>query len=263
MMSSMMSMMMGMMAKGKGKGKESDKASSWGSSYGPSKSSWGGGGSGGSGGQSWGPYMPAFQHVQPATEDEVEDFLAQHYVEPHAADKLRKIDRKVAKVVIMKGSMQDARDQTAVLMQRCSAMSDLKEGDWICSGCYDHQFAKNDSCRKCGTPKGRVTVASTVACHPAFDIVEPVSPEEVDAFLAEHTDIQPHAAEKLRTLDPRVQRVIIMKGSMTDARDQTAVLMQRCSAMATLKVGDWICPGCYDHQFSKNSTCRRCGAAKP
>ncbi|CAK0903238.1 unnamed protein product, partial [Prorocentrum cordatum] len=27
--------------------------------------------------------------------------------------------------------------------------------------------------------------------------------------------------------------------------------------------GDWNCPGCGDHVFAKNSTCRRCGAPKP
>jgi len=27
--------------------------------------------------------------------------------------------------------------------------------------------------------------------------------------------------------------------------------------------GDWLCPSCGDHQFSRNSSCRKCGAAKP
>jgi len=30
-----------------------------------------------------------------------------------------------------------------------------------------------------------------------------------------------------------------------------------------MKPGDWICPACSDHQFSRNSTCRRCGEPKP
>jgi len=262
----MMSMMYAMMSKGKGKGKSKGKgdsswSQSWGqSSYGPAKGSWGGGATAGA--QTWGPYMPAFRHVEAASEEELEAFLALHSVEQHAADKLRKLDRKLQKVVIMKGSMADARDPTAVLMQRCSALMTLKEGDWICSGCYDHQFAKNDSCRKCGTAKGDVAVVAEPE-NPAFEMVDPASAEELEAFLTENSEVQEHAAEKLRSLDPRIQKVIINKGSMTDARDQTAVLMQRCAAMLTLKPGDWICLGCYDHQFSKNDSCRRCGAAKP
>merc|ERR1719444_655017 len=31
--------------------------------------------------------------------------------------------------------------------------SDMRPGDWTCPNCQDHVFAKNDACRKCGTPK--------------------------------------------------------------------------------------------------------------
>merc|ERR1740123_1347847 len=30
-----------------------------------------------------------------------------------------------------------------------------------------------------------------------------------------------------------------------------------------MKPGDWNCPQCGDHQFARNVTCRKCGAAKP
>lgn len=29
----------------------------------------------------------------------------------------------------------------------------MREGDWECPGCGDHQFARNTNCRKCNTPK--------------------------------------------------------------------------------------------------------------
>ena len=34
-------------------------------------------------------------------------------------------------------------------------------------------------------------------------------------------------------------------------------------ASGTWRAGDWECPNCKDHQFSKNEKCRKCGAAKP
>mmetsp|Transcript_114317 Transcript_114317/g.330229 ORF Transcript_114317/g.330229 Transcript_114317/m.330229 type:complete len:361 (+) Transcript_114317:1-1083(+) len=254
MMMTMMKMMMSIMAEGKGKGKAS-KVSGWDSSYGPSKG-------GGGGGKGCSPYNTAFQHVQPASPQEVEAFLAMHMVEQHAADKLRSLDPRMARVVIMKGSMQDARDQTAVLMQRCTGFSTMKDGDWICPGCFDHQFAKNDICRRCGTPKTSFSLASDCS-HSAFDVIDPATSEEVNTFLAEHPNLQSHAVEKFSSMDPRMQKVVIYKGSMADARDPTAVLIQRCTAMESLQPGDWICLGCCDHQFAKNFTCRRCGAAKP
>merc|ERR1712061_26808 len=37
---------------------------------------------------------------------------------------------------------------------RTSASDDsMRDGDWLCPSCSDHQFAKNISCRKCGEPR--------------------------------------------------------------------------------------------------------------
>merc|ERR1719291_991385 len=33
--------------------------------------------------------------------------------------------------------------------------------------------------------------------------------------------------------------------------------------MAAVKPGDWTCASCGDHQFARNTACRKCGAAKP
>ncbi|CAK0879864.1 unnamed protein product [Prorocentrum cordatum] len=38
-----------------------------------------------------------------------------------------------------------------------SARDGFKPGDWTCAACGDHQFAKNESCRKCGAEKPRVS----------------------------------------------------------------------------------------------------------
>merc|ERR1711976_1030472 len=29
----------------------------------------------------------------------------------------------------------------------------MQPGDWVCPGCFDHQFARNTQCRKCSTPR--------------------------------------------------------------------------------------------------------------
>eukprot|EP00930_Biecheleria_cincta_P049224 TRINITY_DN3446_c0_g1_i1.p1 TRINITY_DN3446_c0_g1~~TRINITY_DN3446_c0_g1_i1.p1 ORF type:complete len:180 (-),score=20.97 TRINITY_DN3446_c0_g1_i1:149-688(-) len=90
----------------------------------------------------------------------------------------------------------------------------------------------------------------------------PCDPSEVEAFLATHS-VQPHAADKLRELDPRLQRVVIARGTMTDTTDQTAVLIMRCVRAQRTMPGDWICPGCNDLQFSKKVVCSKCGTPKP
>lgn len=46
------------------------------------------------------------------------------------------------------GSMEAAQQSGA----RMNPQNQHKPGDWTCSSCGDHQFARNDSCRKCGAP---------------------------------------------------------------------------------------------------------------
>jgi len=209
----------------------------------------------GKGKQRGGPYMAPAANVEPATEDDVSAFLAVHPVEPHAAQKLRSLDPKLQALALAQlGNMDDAKDKTAVLITKCTLVTSMKQGDWICPGCMDLQFAKNSTCRKCST-------ARPEAGRPTID-VPPAPVEDVEAFIAIH-EVQEHAAAKLRSLEPKLQTVVINQGSMDDARDKTAVLITRCVQMASLKEGDWICPVCMDLQFARNANCRKCQAPKP
>ena len=38
----------------------------------------------------------------------------------------------------------------------------MKIGDWMCSKCGDHQFARNEKCRQCGAPKPHATAGGEV-----------------------------------------------------------------------------------------------------
>jgi len=96
----------------------------------------------------------------PASPVEVEQFLVLNPVEPHAAEKFRKMDPKAQRLVINKGGLEGARDPTAAFIGRLSAIDKiargavvLPPGDWLCPGCGDHQFSRNDQCRRCNTPK--------------------------------------------------------------------------------------------------------------
>merc|ERR1712039_119676 len=95
------------------------------------------------------PFVAPVQHVVPASEEDISTFLASHRCEQHAIDKLLSLDPRLQRLVINKGSMTDARDQTAVLIKRCVEVTQIKEGDWVCPGCNDIQFAKNTVCRRC------------------------------------------------------------------------------------------------------------------
>jgi len=123
--------------------------------YGPMK--------GGGGSKRKVPYDSPVDAQNPASADEVETFLLLNPVDAEAEEKLRALDPKVQKLVINRGSLADARDATKCLLGRirqveqiASGTFPLKEGDWFCTMCGDHQFAKNTACRKCGNPKTEI-----------------------------------------------------------------------------------------------------------
>jgi len=235
----------------------------------------------------------AGSHLVPATQQEVFEFLSQHQIEEKAQQRFLEMDAMLQKLVINKGNMLQARDQTAVLISRITSVSKIasgqidestmKEGDWICSGCLDHQFSKNLVCRQCGTPKpqGCGFVAGGNMQQqwnggqslPDSVLNMRASPDELEMFLG-MCSVDPHAADKLRGLDPCLQAMVISKGSLAEARDQTAMLMGRISKALTLaktgmsvdpammKEGDWICSNCLEHNFGRNDMCRSCGTPK-
>lgn len=222
----------------------------------------GGGGSapsgGGKGSNRSGPYAQtnhtdALAPVQPATVGDVQAFIEMHQLDQNAIDAFRALAPKYQTLVIYKGPMLDARNQTAVLIKRCQEVQNLRPGDWVCPGCMDIQWGQNPNCRKCGH-KG------PTADH--LDKVQASNTMDVDEFLNLH-DVQDHAATKLRSMDPKLQTLIISKGPMTDVNDQTAVLLGRCKEVSSMRPGDWVCPNCLDIQWGQNPACRKCGQGGP
>jgi len=94
--------------------------------------------------------------------------------------------------------------------------------------------------------------------------------EEVEVFLAQN-NIAEKVANQFRMLAPELQKMVILRGELQTARDPTAVLVTRMrnatqgitTGNTQPQPGDWFCPGCSDHQFAKNTVCRRCGTPNP
>jgi len=79
-------------------------------------------------------------------------------------------------------------------MGGCNA--NMRPGDWICSSCQDVQFAKNEVCRKCGSPKPQV--ASNSQAFKPGDWICP-NPACQDVVFAKHD-----ACRKCGTQKPEV-----------------------------------------------------------
>jgi len=213
--------------------------------------------------------LPDFKLVVPATPVEVEQFLQLNPVEEHAMDMFRNMDSRGQRFVINRGQMSGARDATAAFIGRMKSVMNiinggaiLSPGDWLCPSCGHSVFARNNNCGKCGFER-----PESAGSHLKHTV--PATPMEVEQFLILNP-VEQHAADKFRKMDPKGQRLAINKGGLEGSRDPTAAFIGRLSQIdkivrgtLVLPPGDWICPGCGDHQFSRNETCRRCSTPKP
>jgi len=117
---------------------------------------------------------------------EVEAFIAQNPVEQHAASRLRSLPPHQQKLVLERGTLNTARDPSAVLITRIR--------DAMASG----------------------------SSGPVVTVSNP----EVEAFIQKNP-VEQHAAQKLRALTPHQQKAVMERGSLNSARDPSAVLVSR------------------------------------
>lgn len=116
-----------------------------------------------------------------------------------------------------------------------------KPGDWICPSCGDHQFARNQQCRRCNSPnpypmgQGNITFASGG-----------MQPKPGDWFCPSCNDLQ-------------FARNIQCKRCGSPNPSPT----NNTGSSFHMKPGDWLCPSCGDLQFARNAQCRKCGTANP
>lgn len=128
-----------------------------------------------------------------------------------------------------------------------------KPGDWNCPACGDLQFARNTQCRRCGTlkPDG-IGGGFQAPMGGGFQLQN--RPGDWDCpNCGDHVFAKNNVCRRCGTTKPPEAGQAMSGGQVVTGGG--FVLQNR--------PGDWNCPNCGDHVFAKNSTCRRCGAAKP
>lgn len=114
-------------------------------------------------------------------------------------------------------------------------------GDWYCSACGDLQFARNMQCRKCGAPNvmGAAQMMMGLAggcggCAPGGFQAKPM-------------------------IVGQAAKGGVFGGKMNVGGKGAAAGGMPMGGMP----GDWNCPACGDHQFARNTACRKCGTPNP
>merc|ERR1712083_1274871 len=89
-----------------------------------------------------GSLKPA-EGIDPATEEEVTDYLAEHpEFDEGAQNRLWELHPKLQKMVISKGPLRDVENPSSCLLHRCRIVSSMKSDDWICIGCMSARRKK-------------------------------------------------------------------------------------------------------------------------
>jgi predicted RNA-binding Zn-ribbon protein involved in translation (DUF1610 family) len=131
-------------------------------------------------------------------------------------------------------------------------IEEIREGDWNCPNCNNHNYATRASCRKCNAP--RPPEAGPPAPHrnrgggQQQQLQQGKNPNDWncpncgDLNYASRNECRKCGTAK--PYDPN--------------RDQ-----QSHQKRPVMKPGDWICPNCQDMNYSTRNSCRKCGTGKP
>jgi len=157
----------------------------------------------------------------------------------------------------MKGGGKGKGGAAAMMMGGKGGMGSMMMGGpapgckWCEKGeCWTHQGVGGGKGKgKSGGPTKAMIEA--LACEPATEA-------DLEVFLAQSPELEDGAIEKLKKLDPKLQRLIIEKGDMSDAKNKTAMLLSRIRRVNEMKEGEWVCPGCMELNWAKNTACHKC-----
>jgi len=135
----------------------------------------------------------------------------------------------------------------------------MRPGDWLCPICGDLQFATRSQCRKCGTgPDGmQGDLSEEGYSNGSSGFHKPTKPG--DWICPACGDLQFASRSTCRKC-----------GAAPGMQPQPMATMQGYAHSFSggkggkqMRPGDWSCPSCGDHNFAKNTLCRRCGTPSP
>eukprot|EP00928_Gymnodinium_smaydae_P052944 TRINITY_DN37060_c0_g1_i1.p2 TRINITY_DN37060_c0_g1~~TRINITY_DN37060_c0_g1_i1.p2 ORF type:complete len:315 (+),score=63.88 TRINITY_DN37060_c0_g1_i1:77-946(+) len=135
-------------------------------------------------------------------------------------------------------------------------MAPMRDGDWICSSCQNHNFASRQNCNKCAAPK-----------------------EDSEGGYGARRSKGPAPSKRASPYEQGGSRASAASSAASDGGERemkegdwvcpqcenhnfaSRVNCNRCGTLREgMKQGDWICKGCKNHNFAKRSTCNKCGS---
>jgi len=163
------------------------------------------------------------------------------------------------------------------MMAMAGQNANFKPGDWICQACGNHNFAKNETCRKCGNPRpeeggpAAMQMKLLAAAGPMAKLGDWMCPSCNDLNFARNEQCRSCGFARPAEAGPQCQMkpgdfMCAACGKHNFAKYENC---RNCGAPRPegagpqVRPGDWSCGSCGAHNFARNPSCRSCGAAKP
>lgn len=109
-----------------------------------------------------------------------------------------------------------------------------KPGDWLCPSCSNHNFSRRITCNKCNCPKPGAGIPAMGGLQSSVDFSDPL--RAFGAMMAASLGIQ----------IPGVPSAAPAAGGTPK----------------NFKPGDWMCSSCSNHCFASRDSCNKCGSSK-
>lgn len=142
-------------------------------------------------------------------------------------------------------------------------MSPIRQGDWMCPECGNHNFASRQSCNRCGGPRvGDDIVYGGVRASAGQPRQNPYAFGALAAPRVPMMAAKP--AIKKETGDGDLKEGDWLCPSCGNHNYASRVNCNKCQALREgMKQGDWVCRSCKNHNFKNKTACNRCAAPRP
>lgn len=136
-------------------------------------------------------------------------------------------------------------------------MSAIREGDWTCAACNNHNYASRAVCNRCGSPN----VAKIMPTKVGGDMREG---DWMCGQCGNHNYASRQACNRCEAPKPSKLLAYGAAKMMQEKHNRLSpYLAPAMSGKGGMRPGDWMCPSCSNINYAMRTACNRCGGAKP